>query len=135
MEARGHDVREHEWKYGSEPPGEASYRVCGGCGMRQWTDDRGNWDDPEWVLWRMKDGGRWLEWAVPECPDPPPPEAEWSRAEDDERPRWEIRNPSGDGRNYLCTDEAIRKFGRRHMEKILAGLPPLPGRAWEVTGG
>jgi hypothetical protein len=53
----------------------------------------------------------------------------WTRAEDG-HPRWEIKNPSGDGRNYLMTDEAIRTFGRRHMTELMINLPPLPEEAW-----
>jgi hypothetical protein len=33
---------------------------------------------------------------------------------------------------YLITDEAIRTFGRKHIERLLAGLPTLPEQAWEV---
>lgn len=55
----------------------------------------------------------------------------WFRVEDD-YPRWVIRNPHGDGKNYLCTDTAIRTFGRAHMEKLLRKLPPLPEVAWSV---
>jgi hypothetical protein len=64
------------------------------------------------------------EWAYPE--------GEWFRVED-AHPRWEIKNPHGDGKNYLCTDEAIRTFGREHIESvILRNLAPLPAEAWEV---
>ena len=49
-----------------------------------------------------------------------------------EHDRWEIKNPHGDGRNYLVTDEVIRTFGRPHVEgRLLVKLPPLPERAWE----
>jgi hypothetical protein len=61
-----------------------------------------------------------------------PGEGKWFRVED-EHPRWEIKNPHGDGRNYLCTDEAIRTFGRAHIETVvLVKLPPLPAEAWAV---
>ena len=53
----------------------------------------------------------------------------WTRAEDG-HPRWEIKNPSGDGRNYLVTDEAIRTFGRELMTELMINLPPLPEQAW-----
>lgn len=33
---------------------------------------------------------------------------------------------------HQITDEAIRTFGRRHIEHMLSGLPPLPARAWEA---
>jgi hypothetical protein len=127
-------AREHDWKYGGGVPEETAYRFCGSCRMRQWAIDPADWDSAEFTLWRMDDDGKWGEMPAPECPDAASPESEWSRVEDG-HPRWEIRNPNGDGKNYLCADEAIRTFGRRHMEKILAGLPPLPGKAWEVTGG
>ena len=52
----------------------------------------------------------------------------WARVEDG-HPRWEIKNPIGDGRNYLVTDEAIRTFGRKHMTELLINLPPLPEQA------
>jgi hypothetical protein len=56
-----------------------------------------------------------------------------------EHDRWEIKNPRGDGRNYLVTDAVIRTYGRRHVEKLIARLPRLPERAWEadvlVRGG
>lgn len=57
--------------------------------------------------------------------------AEWVRIEDDEHPRWVLIGQLGET-SRLCTDEAIRQFGRRHMEGLLAGLPPLPERAWLV---
>lgn len=69
--------REHSWAYGGDDPADADYRSCTQCRLHQWTVARGNWDDPEWVLWRMQDGSRWLEGTAPECPDPPPPEAGW----------------------------------------------------------
>jgi len=53
----------------------------------------------------------------------------WTRVADG-HPRWEIKNPSGDGRNYLVTDEAIRTFGRKHMTELMINLPPLPEEAW-----
>lgn len=57
---------------------------------------------------------------------------EWVRVED-EHPRWEIKNPAGDGQNYLCTDEVIRTYGRAHVERVvLRDLPPLPESAWAV---
>jgi hypothetical protein len=62
---------------------------------------------------------------------------EWTRVEDD-HPRWVLparRHPSGalSAAGYLCTDEAIRTYGRRRVETvILAGLPPLPEQAWDV---
>jgi hypothetical protein len=60
------------------------------------------------------------------------PEGVWFRVEDD-HPRWEIKNPHGDGRNYLCTDEAIRTYGREHMQTVvLRDLPQLPEGAWSV---
>lgn len=60
------------------------------------------------------------------------PPAGWFRIEDD-HPRWEIKNPNGDGKNYLCTDEAIRTYGRKHIETVvLKDLPPLPEEAWRV---
>lgn len=44
-----------------------------------------------------------------------------------DHPRWEIKDPQGDGKNYLITDAAIGTFGRKHIETVtLAGLPPLP---------
>ena len=62
----------------------------------------------------------------------PEPEAEvprWARVAD-EHPRWEIKNPLGDGRHYLLSDEAIRTFGRAHLTKLVADLPPLLEEAW-----
>ena len=62
----------------------------------------------------------------------PEPEAEvprWARVED-EHPRWEIKNPLGDGRDYLLSDEAIRTFGRAYLTKLMADLPPLLEEAW-----
>jgi hypothetical protein len=46
--------------------------------------------------------------------------------------RWEIKNPLGDGKDRLITDFAIRSFGRRHIERLLRDLPPLPDAAWEA---
>jgi hypothetical protein len=51
----------------------------------------------------------------------------WTRVEDG-HPRWEIKNPSGDGRNYLMTDEAIGTFGRQHMTELMINMPPCPKR-------
>lgn len=127
--------REHAWAYGGQEAAEAIYRFCTQCCMRQWTVDRGNWAEAEWVMWRMDDEGRWLDGPVPECPDPAPPETEWSRVEDGKHPRWEIKNPHGDGHNYLCTDAVIRTYGRKHTEWLLRDLPPLPDKAWEVARG
>lgn len=126
-------AREHGWQYGGGAPGESSYRFCGGCGMRQWAVEPGGWATAEYVLWRMDDKGQWQDMPAPACPDPPAPERDWSRVEDG-HPRWEIRNPNGDGRNYLCTDAVIRTYGRRHTEKLLRDLPPLPEKAWEAGG-
>lgn len=74
----------------------------------------------------------------------PEPETEWTRVEPgpcschapaQQHDRWEIKNPHGDGKNYLCTDAVIRTYGRKHVEGfLLADLPPLPERAWEVSG-
>jgi hypothetical protein len=58
-----------------------------------------------------------------------PEAARWVRVEG-EHPRWEIKNPRGDGRDYLLSDEAIRTFGPRHLTTLMAGLPPLPEQAW-----
>jgi hypothetical protein len=64
--------------------------------------------------------------------------AQWARVEG-ENPRWELtgrRDANGIliEPGWICTDELIRTYGRRHLEaKILAGLPPLPERAWEVA--
>ena len=57
----------------------------------------------------------------------------WTRIEDG-HPRWEIKNPNRDGRNYLVTDEAIRTFGRQHMTELMINLPPLPEEAWTPPG-
>jgi hypothetical protein len=123
--------REHDWKYSSGEPGDSTYRFCGQCCMRQWTVDPGDWSNPGYVLWRTEDHGRWLDAPVPECPDAAPPETEWSRVEG-EHPRWEIKNPKGDGHDYLCTDAVIRTYGRKHTEWLLRDLPPLPDKAWEA---
>ncbi len=66
--------------------------------------------------------------------------ASWVRVEDEPgpccrarstHPRWEIKNPHGDGQDYLCTDAVIRTYGRAHVERvILHELPPLPQDAW-----
>jgi hypothetical protein len=49
------------------------------------------------------------------------------------RGQWYITDPLGDRRDKQITDEAIRTFGRRHIEgRVLAGLPPLPGCAWDL---
>jgi hypothetical protein len=71
------------------------------------------------------------------------PAATWVRVEPgpcdchhppQEHDRWEIKNPHGDGRNFLVTDMVIRTYGRRHTEgRLLASLPPLPEQAWEIT--
>jgi hypothetical protein len=60
----------------------------------------------------------------------------WRRV-DNEHPRWELpgeRDSAGllSSPGYLITDEAIRTFGRKHIECLLAGLPTLPEQAWEV---
>lgn len=58
----------------------------------------------------------------------------WVRVTGDS-PRWElpgIRDNAGilltPGR--LVADAAIAAYGRRHIEQLLAGLPPLPDEAW-----
>jgi hypothetical protein len=63
----------------------------------------------------------------------------WVRVEDDERgSRWELpgdTHPSGAlaSAGHLVTDQAIRTYGRRHLEQVvLKDLPPLPEEAWLV---
>jgi hypothetical protein len=46
---------------------------------------------------------------------------------------WEIKNPLGDGRDKHITDYAIRTYGRKHVERLLADLPPLPEAAWKAA--
>ena len=64
----------------------------------------------------------------------------WVRVED-EHSRWELpgeRDSTGilTSAGHLVTDEVIRTYGRKHVEReILAGLPPLPEDAWRVEGG
>jgi hypothetical protein len=60
------------------------------------------------------------------------PAATWWR--DAEAFMWRITNPHGDGRDYLASDEAIRVFGRGHIERLLAGkgLPMLPAEADDI---
>lgn len=122
-------MRRHKWNYGSGADRyTAKYRVCEHCPMHQRTFGVGagrHWD------WRLGSEETWNTGRAPECPEPPAPQTEWSRVED-KHPRWEIKNPKGDGKNYLCTDAVIRAYGRRHTEKLLHDLPPLPDKAWEV---
>ncbi len=124
-------MRRHKWNYGGADPYTAKRRVCEHCPVQQRTFGVGtgrHWD------WRLGDDEPWRFGKAPGCPEPPEPETEWSRVED-KHPRWEIRNPHGDGKSYLCTDEVIRVFGRQHVEHLLRDLPPLPGKAWEVLDG
>jgi len=70
-------------------------------------------------------------------PPPASPSAiGWVRVEEERR--WVLPGDR-DGAGHLVTagnqvtDEAIRTYGRRHMETVtLAGLPPLPEEAWEA---
>jgi hypothetical protein len=48
--------------------------------------------------------------------------------------RWELRaTRAGQGR--VITDAAIRTYGRRTVERLLHGLPPLPEQAWAALPG
>lgn len=58
---------------------------------------------------------------------------EWTRVDNgDGPPRWEIGSPGDGSRRQVITDEPIMTYGREHLEKLQAGLPPLPEAAWEV---
>jgi hypothetical protein len=121
----------HKWSYGGAEPYTAKRRVCEKCPVQQRTFGVGtgrHWD------WRLGAEEPWRYGKAPECPEPPEPETGWSRIED-AHPRWEIKNPNGDGKSYLCTDETIRTFGRKHAEHLVRDLPPLPDKAWEVLDG
>lgn len=48
-----------------------------------------------------------------------------------EHPGWRTEY---EGRRYQLTDVAIRTYGRPHLERLLAHLPPLPNSAWDVPG-
>jgi len=64
----------------------------------------------------------------------------WARV-DVSHPRWGLpgeRDSAGilTSAGHLVTDEAIRTYGRKHVERvILAGLPPLPEEAWRAVEG
>jgi hypothetical protein len=119
----------HNWNYLGTDPATAKFRTCNRCPMEQSTFGVGagrRWD------WRMSRDELWHSTKPPACPEPTEPETEWTRVEDAKHPRWEIKNPLGDGKNRLCTDHLIRTYGRKHTEKLLAGLPPLPEKAWEI---
>jgi len=47
--------------------------------------------------------------------------------------RWVVRNSDGDVVRQI-SDFAIRTYGRKHIEKIVAriGMPELPEEAWEA---
>lgn len=127
---------QHQWNYGPLGKEESRHRQCKRCRTQQQSPARGLWAYRGALEWQSMASRGWKTGAPPACFDPAarPRETEWSRAEG-EHPRWEIRNPKGDGRDFLCTDMAIRTFGRRHMEMLLRELPPLPGKAWEVLDG
>jgi len=61
-----------------------------------------------------------------------PEPGEWRRVEGDHR-GWEIGQLGDGSRHRLIMDQAVRTYGRKHVETVvLAGLPPLPEEAWEV---
>lgn len=127
---------DHQWEYGSLGPDMSRHRSCRRCRVMQRAMANGDWDDEALLDWRLPGVTPWEAGAAPECSDPAamPRDTEWKRVEG-EHPRWEIRNPKGDGGNFLCTDVAIRTYGREHVEgRLLRGLPPLPEEAWEVLG-
>lgn len=123
----------HQWEYGSLGADMCRHRACKRCRLQARTWMNGAWDDADMLEWQSITERGWNTGELPECFDPAtlPRGTEWERAED-EHPRWEIRNPKGDGCNFLCTDAVIRTFGRKHVEKLLRGLPPLPDKAWEA---
>jgi hypothetical protein len=61
----------------------------------------------------------------------------WTRVDEprwygdkDHKPRWELSPELGAD---VVTDETICHYGRQLTEStVLAGLPPLPEKAWEV---
>lgn len=124
----------HQWDYGSPGKEDSRHRQCRRCRTQQQSPASGLWGYLGALEWQSAAGRGWKTGAPPACFDPAgrARDTEWTRAEDD-HPRWEIRNPLGDGRDFLCTDFAIREFGRRHMERLLHDLPPLPDKAWEVN--
>jgi len=78
---------------------------------------------------------RGISCGDPECTDPAH-RVSWERIEpgdcDCHHPpmrhdRWVI---TWAGRDRLITDFAIKSYGRRHIEKLLRDLPPLPEQAW-----
>jgi hypothetical protein len=88
-------------------------------------------------------GGYVVRW-IPEggLGEPATPKPAWVRVEPgpctchappELHSRWEIKDPKGDGKNFLISDAAIRTFGRRHIEHLLRDVPvPLPGEAWQA---
>jgi hypothetical protein len=127
----------HQWEYGSLGRELSRHRQCRRCRTQQRSPANGLWHHRGALEWQSPASRGWKTGAPPACLGAlavMPRETEWRRVED-EHPRWEISNPLGDGRGFLCTDAAIRAFGRKHMENLLHDLPPLPGRAWEVLGG
>jgi hypothetical protein len=61
-----------------------------------------------------------------------PQPTEWRRVAEGPHPRWEIGQPGDGSRHRVVTDEVIRTYGRKYVEQLLAGLPPLPEAAWGV---
>jgi hypothetical protein len=103
--------------------------------------DKLNAEDPDGA----PAGGYVVRW-IPEgmLGEPATPKPAWVRVEPgwctchmppEKHDRWEIKDPNGNGKNYLISDAAIRTFGRRHIEELLSrAVPgvPLPEEAWQV---
>jgi len=47
-------------------------------------------------------------------------------------PRWTMPEHDAGLPERQITDYAIEQYGRRHIERLLDGLPPLPEEAWTV---
>lgn len=133
--AGAHPALRHQWDYGALGARGSRHRTCKRCRVSQRSPVDGEfaWASGSWLEWQSPGQRQWSPGRGPGCQDMTlrPREAEWRRVED-EHPRWEISNPAGDGKDHLCTDALIRTYGRRHTERLLAGLPPLPERAWEA---
>ena len=58
---------------------------------------------------------------------------EWTRVDNgDGHPRWEIGSLGDGSRCQVITDELITAYGREHLGKLLADLPPLLEEACEA---
>jgi hypothetical protein len=123
----------HKWDYGLSDAQNSRNRRCTVCYAR---GRRYGGRSTSWTT--LMPGFKFAYSKVPPCPG-----TRWYRLTGPhpnpsvrgDCPRWELADGKG-GHSHTITDNLIRTYGRKHMEKVfLAKLPPLPESAWAVLDG